>query len=183
MKSIGFKEWSLVCDALGRGDQSIIFRKGGIAEGRSGFSFRHHEFFLFPTFFHEQIGKVRNATGELRQPDGAIAVNFFATVERAMKISSLEMAEALRPLHALSDEVLRERFDYKGKGLNVAFVRIYRIEPAWHLANEKRYGGCRSWVDLPEPPAMNLQPVLTDAIYLERRSQFDLAISSSAAPG
>ena len=61
MESIGFKEWSLVCNALGHGTQSVILRKGGIAEGREGFSFRHREFFLFPTFFHEQIAKVRIA--------------------------------------------------------------------------------------------------------------------------
>jgi hypothetical protein len=61
MESVGFKEWSLVCDAFGRGEQSIILRKGGIAEGREGFSFRHREFFLFPTFFHEQVAKVRIA--------------------------------------------------------------------------------------------------------------------------
>src|SRR2546430_16918150 len=32
---IGFKEWTLVCEALGRGVQGIIIRKGGIAEGRA----------------------------------------------------------------------------------------------------------------------------------------------------
>ena len=67
MKSIGFKEWSLVCEALGRGMQSVILRKGGIAEGREGFSFRHREFFLFPTFFHEQVAKVRIAAA-IRRP-------------------------------------------------------------------------------------------------------------------
>jgi hypothetical protein len=55
MQSVGFKEWALVCEALGTGRQSIILRKGGIAEGRDGFSFQHREFFLFPTFFHEQL--------------------------------------------------------------------------------------------------------------------------------
>jgi hypothetical protein len=45
MESIGFKEWAIVCQALGRGWQSIILRKGGIAEGRDGFSFQHGEFF------------------------------------------------------------------------------------------------------------------------------------------
>jgi hypothetical protein len=49
MESIGFKEWSLVCNALGQGTQSVILRKGGIAEGREGFSFRRREFFLFPS--------------------------------------------------------------------------------------------------------------------------------------
>ena len=54
--NIGFKEWTLVCDALGRGEQSIILRKGGIAEGRAGFRFQHPEFLLLPTLFHE-IGR------------------------------------------------------------------------------------------------------------------------------
>jgi hypothetical protein len=53
MQSVGFKEWALVCEALGTGEQTILLRKGGIAEGRDGFGFRHSEFFLFPTFFHE----------------------------------------------------------------------------------------------------------------------------------
>ena len=35
-KEIGtaFKEWAIVCDALGKGQQSIIFRKGGIHEDK-----------------------------------------------------------------------------------------------------------------------------------------------------
>jgi len=51
MESVGFKEWALVCEALGRGEQTIILRKGGIAEGRGGFAFQHSEFFLFRRFF------------------------------------------------------------------------------------------------------------------------------------
>ena len=83
MQSIGFKEWALVCEALGRGEQTIILRKGGIAEGREGFSFRHREFFLFPTFFHEQIGKVRIAAANIPAPGNTIAIRCFAKVERA----------------------------------------------------------------------------------------------------
>ena len=61
MESVGFKEWAIVCEALGRGEQSIIVRKGGIAEGRDGFTFRHAEFFLCPTYFHEQVENTRAA--------------------------------------------------------------------------------------------------------------------------
>ena len=46
----------------------MIIRKGGIAEGRDGFAFRHREFFLFPTFFHEQVERVRLADPELPEP-------------------------------------------------------------------------------------------------------------------
>ena len=47
--SAAFKEWAIVCEALGSGRQSILIRKGGVAEGRSGFAYEHSEFFLFPT--------------------------------------------------------------------------------------------------------------------------------------
>jgi hypothetical protein len=183
MESIGFKEWSLVCDALGRGEQSIILRKGGIAEGREGFSFRHREFFLFPTFFHEQIGKVRNSAIELPQNDEEIVITLFAKVEQAVRITSLKTAEALRPLHVLSDEVVTERFNYKGGGLNVAFVRLFRLDSPWILTNEKRYGGCRSWVKLPAPPAVHLRPVLDNATHAQRQAEFGNIISSRSGDG
>ena len=46
-KEIGtaFKEWAIVCDALGKGQQSIIFRKGGIHEGKRGFQFKHDQLY------------------------------------------------------------------------------------------------------------------------------------------
>ncbi|MDC0315120.1 DUF1802 family protein [bacterium] len=46
---IAFKEWDVVCEALESGRQKLILRKGGIHEGREGFSFAHEEFVLFPT--------------------------------------------------------------------------------------------------------------------------------------
>ena len=68
--SVGFKEWALICEALGHGEQSIILRKGGIAEGRAGFQFKHDDFFLFPTLFHEQIAQLK-LPGASRLPERA----------------------------------------------------------------------------------------------------------------
>ena len=179
MESVGFKEWSLVCDALGRGTQSVILRKGGIAEGRGGFSFRHREFFLFPTFFHEQIAKVRIAAADIPAPGSTIAIWWYARVERAVRINSLTIAEALAPLHILSPEVVRERFGYKGDGLNVAFVRVFEISPVWALQNERRFSGCRSWVGLPPLPEMRVRAALNDSAQTKLRAQFDQIVSSS----
>ena len=179
MESAGFKEWSLVCDALGRGRQSVILRKGGMAEGRGGFSFRHREFFLFPTFFHEQVAKVRIAAADIPPPGNTIAIRWYAKVERALRINSLAIAEALAPLHILSAEVVRERFSYKGDGLNVAFVRVFEISPVWILQNEKRFGGCRSWIDLPPPPEMKMRAVLDQTAQTVLRARFDQIVPSS----
>lgn len=164
MESIGFKEWALVCEALGHGDQTILLRKGGIAEGRDGFGFRHSEFFLFPTFFHEQVVKVRNPATQIPEAqNGEIEIRYFAKLEARQEISSWKTAAALERYHILSESVVRERFEYKKAGLHVALVRIFRLQPAWIFPDEPAYAGCRSWVNLPECPAgMGFEPVLTD---------------------
>jgi hypothetical protein len=74
---------------------------------------------------------------------------------------------------------VQERFGYKGDGLNLAFVRVFEISPVWILQNEKRFGGCRSWVRLPSPPELTMRAVLDDAGQAKLRAEFDKIISSS----
>src|SRR5690242_14612220 len=50
---VAFKEWAGVCAALATGRQSLILRKGGIAEGPEGFAPEHTSFWLYPTHVHE----------------------------------------------------------------------------------------------------------------------------------
>jgi hypothetical protein len=195
MESVAFKEWAIVCEALGRGRQSIILRKGGIAEGRGGFSFRYREFFLLPTFFHEQPEKVRkfasrtdSSCGEIdiefaAGSDDKIDINFFAKLELVKTITSWETAQALEPLHILKREVVRERFEYdKAPGLKVGFVRVFRVVPPWTFPNQKSYGGCRSWVKLPEPGGeLRFELVLDNAKHARRRNEFNEIIQRAEA--
>jgi hypothetical protein len=184
MKRVGFKEWAIVCEALGRGRQSIILRKGGIAEGREGFSFRHREFFLFPTWFHEQPEKVRDFEVEIPEPDpGKIEIKYAAKLDLCGTITSWPIAKALESLHVLRPEVIRERFEYdQAPGLHVALVRTFRLVPAWTFPNEKRYGGCRSWVNLPDTPAgFRFEAVLSDAEHMKRCDSFLKIMGDAAA--
>ena len=162
MQSIGFKEWALICQAMGEGRQTIIIRKGGIAEGRDGFAFRYREFFLFPTFFHEQLDRVRLPGAVLPEPQpNEIEIHYLARVEETRVMTDWEEVRALEPLHILEESVVRERFEYdEAPGVHVAFVEVFRLDPVWRFADSKAYGGCRSWVDLPAPPAgLQFQPV------------------------
>jgi len=174
MQSVGLKEWALVCEALGRGEQTILLRKGGIAEGRDGFGFRHSEFFLFPTFFHEQIVKVRTPGAEIPAArPGEIEIRYFSKLEAQKEITSWPIAAALEPFHALQESVVRERFEYKEAGLHVALVRVFRLEPRWVLPDKPAYGGCRSWVELPECPGeTRFEPVLSDEDYKRVADRF-----------
>jgi hypothetical protein len=181
MERAGFKEWSSVCQAIADGRQTIIIRKGGIAEGRDGFSFKHREFYLFPTWFHEEAEKITEP--QFSSPaDSSLDVTIRCAVEVEWSglITDWSIAEALAPFHILREEVVRERFEYKdAPGVHVAFVRAFRLSNPWTFPNEKRFGECRSWVELPERGAEpRLESVLSDAEFDHQRVKF-LARTSS----
>lgn len=190
-----FKEWALVCEALGRGEQSIILRKGGIAEGRGGFGFDHPEFFLFPTWYHGQIDRVRTdwvrmsgAVLPAHDP-GSVAISCMASLEWAGRLEDREVIRSLRDLHILDDSVIEERFVYDtrsgslgGDGINLAFVRMFRLEPAVTLPMEEAFGGCRSWIDLPDIGAA-LVSVLSDEEHGRRRDLFASAVGITFGEG
>jgi hypothetical protein len=173
---IGFKEWQVVCDALASSRQSILLRKGGIHEGRQGFSFAHESFFLFPTRFHALADQVRE--GEVKvlpewQPGDVIRITHHAEALWAVTLTDWEKVAALEPLHIYSEQTVRDRFDWEGKGMasgsiHLALVRVRELATPWEFPYEAKYGGCRSWLNLPEPPVgwkESARPVLADEAF------------------
>lgn len=174
--SVGFKEWQIVCDALASGRQTILLRKGGIHEGRQGFSFAHESFFLFPTRFHALADQVRE--GEVQvlpewQVGDVIRISHHVEAFLAVTLTCWDEVARLAPLHIYTEKTVRERFDWEGKGMasgsiHVALVRVRKLAEPWEFSYEAKYGGCRSWVTLPEPPAAWLEsatPVIGDAEF------------------
>src|SRR3954471_13619524 len=51
--NVALKEWASVCSALEEGRQMVLLRKGGILEAIGGFELEHPQFFLFPTYLHQ----------------------------------------------------------------------------------------------------------------------------------
>ncbi len=184
--SVAFKEWAVICDLLRTGRQSVILRKGGIAEGRAGFAFEHPTFYLLPTRFHEQIAQTTLPAETPLPPEpplGEWGVDACATVVEHLVVDSLEGALALAPLHHWSEETVRARFAYDdAPGVSVALVRVERLSPEWRFPDAPRYGGCRSWVQIPEPPAdLKREPALDDAAFEQVAAMFGrLAIKSLA---
>ena len=164
--SIGFKEWALVCEELGSGRQSIILRKGGIAEGRAGFRFQHEDFLLLPTLFHEQVSKLTlpEHTALPQLAAGTHTLSYRVAVEWTRDLTDWEQIVRLAPLHIWREQVIRERFEYDAKqGVSLAFVRVYRLRNPAVFADSPKYGGCRSWVSLPDMEEMlHSDPVLDE---------------------
>jgi len=168
-----FKEWALVCEALGRGEQSIIVRKGGIAEGRAGFSFAHDDFLLFPTLFHEQVESLRlpaDAALPQRDDESIVEIRYRVRVEWTQEINDLERVRRLAPFHIWRESVIEERFRYKNEGrIHLACVRVAALEPPHCFPDAPKYGGCRSWVQVPDLRDSTTEKwVLDNATHQER---------------
>lgn len=161
MSHSAFKEWHLIVQALGAGAQTLILRKGGIAEGRGGFAVKADRFWLFPTFFHAQLEKAKptaqrwadplavRVEGEVRPPR-ELKIEFFAETTDALFVSDWAKIAALDGFHFWSEATVRERFDWsKPAGLHVLVVRVQKLNTPQNILVTPEMAGCKSWVDLP----------------------------------
>lgn len=156
-RPVAFKEWQLVSDALARGEQSIILRKGGISEGKAGFQWLHEKFFLFPSLFHEQAEQViPDSAGGMRKipeplaPEGKVAFSVFVETLATGRLTDWDEVAALAPYHIWREEIIRERFEWGDEpGISWATVRTHVLDDPWILDDRKTFGGCRSWFGLP----------------------------------
>lgn len=178
---IAFKEWAIVVDALGRGEQVLILRKGGISEGHGGFQVEHPEFLFFPTQFHQQRESVLPNTqirfDEISKrfpPPEILRLEYFAKVVERRRLDALEDAERLRGQHIWRDEVVAERFDWgKSKNIFALAVRVFRLPKAIELPMLPSYGGCKSWITLEQNIAADqARPVLSDEFFNEKLAIF-----------
>jgi len=176
---IAFKEWAVVVDALGQGEQVLILRKGGIREQRGEFHVEHREFWLFPTQYHEAersiIPSKRPTLREIAAaaPKDAVDIEYYAIADAVIQITGPEVLKRLQGRHIWSEQILRERFQFgREPGLHALLTRVYRRPASERFAMRETYGGCKSWVDLERALSTEgLTPVLPDAEYSAQREE------------
>lgn len=165
--AIAFKEWAGVCSALESGGQSLILRKGGIAEGPRGFVPEHRAFWLYPTYLHQaQQGLKQGVTAPEPVDPETFSPRALAIVEHLALIEDLDRLEALDGLHVWTLETLIQRFQYRRPGLWLLGVRVYRTELPAPIAVTPEHEGCKTWV--PIEPAIStegLSPVVGEAEF------------------
>ncbi len=182
---MAFKEWAVVVDALGRGEQILILRKGGLREGRDGFQIEHPQFLLFPTRFHPQreaVGPAAQARYDQIAPGfpaaDRVRLEYVAEIIAGKQLDSLAVAERLRGQHILRDEVVAERFDWgKSKNIFALAVKIFRVPRPLEIPLLPGYGGCKSWVELEmEVDLAGARPVLSSASLADKLAAFHAAV-------
>lgn len=183
-----FKEWAVVVDALARGEQILILRKGGIHEGRGGFQVGHDRFLLFPTRYHQQgesvVPAAQARAAEVLAglpPEDAVRLEYFAEVVEWRELTSLEAARALEGQHVWRDEIIEQRYEWgRSKGVYALAVRVRRLAEPVELPMLESYGGCKSWVEVErEIAADNAKPVLSDEDFEARLKAFSEAMDSA----
>lgn len=182
---VAFKEWRVVVDALSQGVQTIILRKGGIAEGRGGFQLDWDRFLLFPTRFHQQGDSVIDAArdrldtlGGVGPEDAPVVINAFAEVVEAREVRDLNAANRLEGLHIWRPEVIASRFDWgRSKSIYAIVVRVYQLAEPASFPMIDAYGGCKSWIEMAAPvDTKGATAALDDDAFAQRLAAFRSAL-------
>ena len=158
---VAFKEWAACCTALMAGRCDVILRKGGIHERRGEFRPEHDAFWLMATRYHQAIGDLAEHVRDLSPappPAGTVLLPGFCRVTKTARLTEERDLDDLRGRHPLSEKTARMRFHHKTPGLWALTVEVWVARSPILVADSPRFGGCRSWVDLPAgvaeaPPA------------------------------
>lgn len=195
---MALKEWATAVDALLKGDLVLLIRKGGIREAKPVFDLPSDRALLFPTYEHQATKALRSPWSSalidraVPQVGEAIALEGWVHITHQFRLVSADLTaivETLRPFHIWTDEWLTERLTWKPErpayGL---LLRTYRLPSPLSLTYEKRYGGCRSWIEVALPEILSAEnlseriPVLTDETYAERVEKIRRAIAPVTSP-
>ena len=185
--NIGLKEWSVTSNALGRGVQIFLLRKGGIREDGRHFKIEHEKFLLYPGLYHEGelLLKAENQSLLEETVDAdfnqVIPFSVYCELIETIEISEEHQVRALDEFHIWSKEFPVKRFKWRPRHpLKLLIVRAYKLDTPTTLNVTDAYGGCKSWVELGDPiDISNLAPALTDAEFELEVSKIHKALASS----
>ena len=164
---VALKEWAVTIEALDRGTQILLLRKGGIREEGKEFAVLHPQFLLYPTYEHQQAellkysyrSNLHRVLANAPNPE-AITFTHWAQIERVIELSDQAKVARLSPYHIWTDDYAQKRLHWKPRNpLSVLLLRVYRLAEPKRVAYLPQYGGCKSWVPLESE--MTLGPLIT----------------------
>lgn len=172
---VALKEWASVCEALGRGRQMILLRKGGIYEAGGEFEIEHRQFLLFPTYLHQNAAMLKSEhRAELKKVSAEpqkIHISLAAEITDIVPMPKRTAMDALDDEHIWTAPLIDMRFNYRPQNpLYLLLVRAYRLGRAVTIDNTPAYAGCKSWVPLESAvDTANATAVLDDGEFGRRR--------------
>lgn len=184
--NLALKEWGAVIQALEKGFQILLFRKGGISETSGDFHLEHDEFLLYPTYEHQNENMVKpeyrdlvRQTREERRGQ-LVRITSFARVHQVLLLHERAQADAFSARHIWDEPYVDLRFDYKpDRPLYVVLLRVWQLAAPVEFVEKTEYVGCRSWVPLEESADLTgAKPVLSDEVFQQRVGEVLKALAS-----
>lgn len=170
------KEWNVAVEALEAGKTILLLRKGGIKEGKGGFSVEHQRVLLYPTFEHQRPHLLKPEYASEVQPVASgwhpktVKIGSWAEIADILPLETeraeMLMSELLRFI-IWNGQFLEERLKFKPqKPLFILFLKPFKLSQVYELPYDDSYGGCRSWIELKESISIqNSIPVWEEAEY------------------
>ena len=188
---LALKEWAVAVDVMGRGEQVLMLRKGGIHRDDKEFRVVHPEFFLYPTFEHQQPDLLKEryhgalvGTMEADDVPGLVTLEYWCQVTDKFQLSDEDALAPLSSHHIWTDDYARKRLRWRPKQpLTIVLLRLYRLQQPQALPVLDEYQGCKSWVELGQDvPLGYAEPVLSDSDYGERTAVIRERLAGVATP-
>lgn len=153
--AIGLKEWASAVEALIAGDQSVVFRKGGIVEPHGEFVPEHKSFLLYPAREHQKPELIKpqflhyyDQTAETLSNSGFVVnIASMAVVLQTAIVNTFDELPTWANHHIWTDEFIKIRLNYKPeKPLFVMQLQVKSLETPIRFTESLEQAGCKSWV-------------------------------------
>jgi hypothetical protein len=175
--AVALKEWATVLEAMARGEQLVLIRKGGLIEPGGGFALAAPAFVFYPTFEHQAVNYLRpefrrsfEDASARRAPEGRVRIDFVGAAVSSVQSADPALIRRLEPFHVYNEAFVTQRLKWQpDQPVTVVVVRVFRLPSPQVLTVAPRYAGCTSWVDLDTPLAVTgAVPVLDEAAFQRR---------------
>ena len=189
---IALKEWAVTVQALAKGQQILLLRKGGIHEEGKNFRVIHPEFLLYPTYEHQREDLLKpQAQPSLKQllaetpKSDTITFSHWAQVAEIIEVSEQDKVDDLSGHHIWTDAYAQSRLHWKPMlPLSIMLLRVYQLERPVTIPWTKEYGGCTSWVEmLPKIELGQLNPALSDQEFQRQADEIKGSLGLTVAAG
>ena len=185
--AVALKEWATVLEALAKGEQLVLIRKGGLIEPGSGFELVSPTFLFYPTFEHQAVTYLRppyqryfDDAVTRRSPPDQVRFELCGIAVSSVQSRDPAIVERLSGFHVYNEDFVTQRLKWQpDQPLAIIVVRTFRLAAPHLLPVVPRYAGCKSWVDLDTPVSLEgARPVLDEPVFHERARELNRLLAS-----
>ena len=156
---LALKEWSVVCRALEEAKQSILLRKGGILEYKTGFEISQKNFLMYPTLEHQskeylqpnylqEFELLLKANDSVSQ-DKSNTIRILAIIEAIQEVNDETILSKLEKYHIWNEKYVNMRMKYNPKiPIKALLLRVYKLPEPISIEVNPKWAGCKSWIDI-----------------------------------